>query len=251
MSALAALQRAFQRHVYRPGPAMARHIAAGPRAGAARRLEVYASAYRARLAEALEEDYPALRVQLGARGFAELAREFIAARPSAFRNLRWYGAELVRLLGRSPLAELARFEWTLGLAFDAADAPLVRAADLAAVPAGRWAHLRLRLHPSVHRLSLRSNAPQAWRAAVREGRRIAPRRRPRAAEWLVWRRGFDPFYRALAADEAAALDAVARGGRFSAVCALLARHVGTANAPTRGAQLLRTWLAEGLVCSFE
>ncbi len=245
---LAPLQRAFQRHVYRPGAPMARQVAAGPRADAGRRLDVYASAYRARLVEALAEDYPALRLQLGERRFDGLAREFIAAQPSTFRNLRWYGADLARLLGSAPLAELARFEWALGLAFDAADAPLLRGADLAGIPPARWPRLRFRLHPSVQRLALRSNAPDLWRAAIREKKRAAPKGRRRAAPWLVWRKGFEPFYRKLAADEAWALEALARGRDFAALCSGLRRWAGEAGAAQRGAQLLRNWLAQGLLC---
>jgi len=245
---LAPLQRAFQRHVHRPGEAMAREVAAGPRAGAARRLDVYASAYRARLVEALAEDYPALRLQLGERRFDGLARRFIAAQPSTFRNLRWYGAEFARLLGSAPLAELARFEWALGLAFDAADAPLLGEADLARVAPARWPRLRFRLHPSAQRLALRSNAPDLWRAAIRRKKRAAPRSRRRAAPWLVWRKGFEPYYRQLAADEAWAVDALARGRDFAALCDGLQRWAGSAGAAQRGAQLLRNWLAEGLLC---
>jgi hypothetical protein len=245
---LAPLQRAFQRHVHRPAEAMALRVAAAPRAGAARRLDVYAGAYRARLVEALAEDYPALRLQLGERRFDRLARAFIAAQPSTFRNLRWYGAEIARFVAQAPLAELARFEWALGLAFDAADAPLLGAADLARVPPARWPRLRFRLQPSVQRLALRSNAPDLWRAAIREKKRAAAKRRRHAAPWVVWRRGFEPFYRALAADEAWALDALARGRTFAFVCHGLRRWAGDAGAAQRGAQLLRNWLAEGLLC---
>jgi len=244
---LAPLQRAFQRHVFAPSAAMARQVAAGPRAGAARRLDVYAGAYRARLVEALEADYPALRLQLGERRFRRLAHGFIAARPSTFRNLRWYGADLARLLGRSPLAELARFEWAIGLAFDAADAPLLSEADLARIAPARWPRLRFRLHPSMQRLALRGNAPELWRAAIRERKRVGPKSRRRPAPWLVWRKGFEPYYRALAADEAWALDAVARGRSFAVVCRGLRRWAGDAGAARRGAQLLRNWLAEGLL----
>lgn len=254
MTALAALQRAFQRHVYRPRGAMERHVVAGPRAGAARRLGVYVSAYRARLVEALAEDYPALRVQLGERRFDELMREFIAAHPSVFPNLRWYGGELARFMARSArwrrpalLAELARFEWALGLAFDAADAPLARESDLARVPAGEWPGLRFCLHPSACRLSLRSNAPEIWRAAIRKSGRATPRLRRHAAEWLVWRKGFEPFYRPLARDEAWALGAIARGRDFASVCAGLRTFVGSVRAALQAAQYLRNWMTEGLI----
>lgn len=257
MSELAALQRAFQRHVYLPGSAMTKAVAGGPRAGAARRLGVYADAYRLRLIEALGNDYPALKAVLGKARFDRVMREFIAAHPSRHPNLRWYGGDLARFLarargwGRRPLlAELARFEWALGLAFDAADAPTATAEDAARVPPGDWPCLRLRLHPSVQLLSLRGNAPRVWRAATSGGRvRAASARKP--AVWLVWRKGHEPFYRELAPAEAWALDAALRGRNFAAIAGGLRRRVGAMAAARAAAQFLRNWLAEGLVAGIE
>ena len=149
MKDLASLQRAFQRHVYRPGRAMERAVLATPRANAARRLGVYADAYRSRLVEALGNDYPALQGLLGETGFDRMMREFVAAHPSRHPNLRWYGGELAGFLTcsarwrrRPLLAELATFEWALGLAFDAADAPALGTDALARVPAAQWPRMR-------------------------------------------------------------------------------------------------------------
>lgn len=258
MIELAALQRAFQRHVHRPGDAMARRVAAGPCAGAARRLGVYADAYRLRLVEALGNDYPALRAVLGEARFDQAMREFIAAHPSRHTNLRWYGGDLARFLARAPrwrrrplLAELARFEWALGLAFDAADAPLASAEDAARVPPAEWPRMQLRLQPSVQLLALRSNAPQVWRSAIGGGKAPAAKRRRSRTAWLVWRKGHEPFYRALAPAEARALGAAARGCDFASIAGGLRRHVGAKAAAQAAAQFLRNWLAEGLVAGIE
>ena len=258
MKQLTALQNVFQRHVHRPARAMEHAVLATARAGAARRLSIYADAYRSRLVEALATDYPALREWLGADEFKALVLAFVAAHPSRFANLRWYGGDLARFLARSPvwrkrplLAELAAFEWALGLAFDAADAPLLEAGALANVPARSWPALTFRLHPSVQRLALRGDAPRMWQWAQDRGRRPAPAMRREPVAWIVWRKGFAPFYRALPADEAWALAAVARGRNFGAVCGGLRRFTGAAGAAQRAAQLLRNWLAEGLICGFE
>ena len=260
MKQLAALQRAFQRHVYRPARAMERDVLATPRASAARRLSIYANAYGSRLVEALGSDYPALQALLGENGFDCLMREFIAAHPSRFPNLRWYGGELARFLARSPrwrkrplLAELAEFEWALGLAFDAADVPLLDAQEIARVPAQDWPELRFRLHPSAQRLELRSNAPQVWQSLIGRKKRRKPRAgmRRRPAVCLVWRKDHTPFYRELTGDEAWALRALELGRNFGALCAGLRRFAGDAGAAQRGAQLLRNWLSEGLVCRLE
>lgn len=254
MSRLAELQRDFQRHVHRPGPAMAREVAAGPRVGAARRLGVYAEAYRLRLVEALGNDYPALRAVLGEAQFDRAMREFIAAHPSRHPNLRWYGGDLARFLARAPrwrrrplLAELARFEWALGLAFDAADARLATAEEAARVPPADWPRMRLRLQPSVQLLTLLGNAPRVWQAAVAGGTEPAATWRRGRQVWLIWRKGHEPFYRALAPAEARALGAAARGRDFAAIAAGLRRRVGAKAAALAAAQFLRNWLAEGLV----
>jgi len=252
------LQRAFQRHVDRPGRAMERAVFATPEASAARRLGVYADAYRSRLVAALATDYPVLKGVLGNAGFERMMAEFIVAHPSRNANLRWYGGALGEFLARSPrwsrrplLHELARFEWALGLSFDAADAPPVTVEEVARIAAAEWPGLRLRLHPSVQLLQLRSNAPRIWRAAT-EGRKTpAPIRHPRPAAWLVWRIGHDPYYRVLPPDEAWALGAARRGREFASVVDGLRRFVGTAQAAQSAAQLLRNWLSEGLICSIE
>jgi len=258
MRDLASLQRAFQRHVDRPGRAMQRAVLSTPRANAARRLGVYADAYRSRLVEALGNDYPALQGLLGESGFARMMREFIAAHPSRHPNLRWYGGELADFLARSArwrrrplLAELARFEWALGLAFDAADAPAVTVEAVSRVPASAWPAMRLRLHPSVRQIRLRTNAPRIWRAASKGHKPPATAAQNRPAPWLVWRKGLTPCYRPLPDDEARALELAARGRNFAALSVALRRFVGEERAALLCAQLLRSWLNEGLVCGIE
>lgn len=258
MKDLASLQQAFQRHVCRPGRTMERAVVATPAAGAARRLGVYAHAYGSRLADALGADFPALRSLLGERDFERMTREFIALHPSRHPSLRWYGGALARFLSRSArwrrrplLGELARFEWALGLAFDAADAPAVTAEEVALVAPGDWPGLRLRLHPCVQLLRLRGNAPQVRGAAIEGRKPPAAVMRPGPRGWLVWRVGDEPFYRALPPAEAWALGAAARGCDFASLVDGLRRFVGAGQAAQSGAQLLRNWLAEGLICAIE
>lgn len=254
MKALAALQRAFQSHVHRPARVMERAVLATPRAGAARRLSIYAEGYRLRLAAALANDYPALQALLGEDAFNALMREFVSAHPSRVANLRWYGGGLARFLARSPrwrvrpvLAELAAFEWALGLAFDAEDTPLLAVEDVARVPAEDWPGMRFALHPSVQWLDLRSNAPRIWQWAADHGRKPKPRLLAAPVAWLVWRKGQTPFYRALPPDEAWALAALGRGRGFGAVCNGLRKFAGNSGAAQRGAQLLRNWITEELI----
>lgn len=255
MNSLASLQRAFQRHVCHGGRVMEQAVLATPRAGAARRLGIYADGYVSRLVGALAIDYPGLKGVLGETAFERVTREFVAAYPSRHANLRWYGGELPAFLARKPrwrrrpmLAELARFEWALGLAFDADDAVPTRAEKVAGLAAEDWPRLRLRLHPSVQRVRLGSHVPQIWQAATtgHEIPRSTMRRRP--IEWLIWRKEHEPVYRPLSPEEAWAMGAVARGRDFATLCSGLRRFVGARHATQACVQFLRNWLSEQLVC---
>lgn len=233
-------------------------VLATGRADAARRLGVYTNGYRSRLVEALGNDYPALHARLGEAGFDAAMRAYIAAHPSRHANLRWYGGELAQFLRRSKrwcrrplLAELARFEWALGLAFDSRNAPLVSVEELARLPAERWPAMRVRLHPSAQLLELRGNAPQIWRAATSGGKPPRTATRRRRACWLVWRKGFELFFRALPANEAWALRAVRRGSNFATLAGGQRRFVGAERAAQTFSQLLRNWFAQGLLCAVE
>ncbi len=254
MNDLETLQRTFARHVRHPGRGMRDAVLTGKGASVTRRLSVYSDGYRARLVEVLRADYPALVGVLGGAGFARMACDFIHAHPSGHPNLRWYGAGLGGYLRRSSrwrrrpvLAELACFEWALGLAFDAADERQVTADDAGRVPPAAWAGMCLRLHPSVQLLRLRSNAPKLWKAD--DAGEVLPgvSMRKRTSGWLVWRKGHEPFFRPLPPGEAWALEAVARGRDFAALVGGLRRFVGTQSAAQAGAQFLRNWLDEGLI----
>jgi len=255
MTGLARLQRGFQRNIVDADPRFEREVVSTSRAPAARRLAIYSGAYAARLIEALGKDYPALRALAREPRFERVAREYIAAHPSPFSNLRWYGGELAAFLARiarSPrgaaLAEMAAFEWQLGLAFDAADATPITINDIARVGPEEWPGMRFTPHPSVRRLALHYNVP-ALRAAAEKGKSLPRLKRAKGAvAWLVWRQDLVARYRSLAPDEAHALDALLRGAPFGEICAHLA---GAADPGLHAAQLLKGWLAEGLLCGIE
>jgi hypothetical protein len=250
MTPLARLQRGFQHHVLEGNPRFEHKVHGTARASAARRLGIYSGAYRARLVEALGKDYPGLRALAGVAQFKRLARDYIAAHPSRFSNLRWYGGELAAFLETSPhrrataLAEMAAFEWELGIAFDAADAHLLMLEDIVRVPPEAWPHMRFKPHPSVRRLSLRYNVP-AFRVAADDSAPLPPLRRARApVAWLIWRQDLTARFRSLEGDEARALDALMRGADFGEICAQLADTGGPA---LRAAALLKRWVADVLL----
>lgn len=254
MIALASIQREFHAYVLRGDEAVAARIDGAGGADPSRRLQIYYDAYRLRLIEALRTDFPALAAFAGEEGFDRLARAYIDAHPSHHFSLRWFGARLAQFLeatasfaGEPALAETARFEWALTLAFDAADAAPLDAGALAEVPPSAWPCLGADLHPSVQRLELVWNVPELWeRAMIGEPARGVVRL-PARQTWLVWRRELAVYFRATEADEAAALESVLAGASFATLCDVLCDYAAPEAVPARAATLLQRWLGEGLI----
>ncbi|MGE0810653.1 MAG: DUF2063 domain-containing protein [Immundisolibacter sp.] len=250
MTALADFQRSLAAHIRHGAAVPPGLVADGPAFPAARRLAVYHDAYRLRLIDALGEDFPLLRALLGETGFQRLAQRYLAACPSRSHTLRDLGWGLAGFLARRPaLRATAAFEWALLDAFDAADAPILTAADLAAVPPQRFARLRFALAPGVQVLRLRWNVPQAWSAWQGGAAAAVPARLPAPVDCLIWRREQRVYFRNLPTDEALALAALRRGRGFGAICHALAEAGDVDTAPARAAQLLASWLAEGLLAA--
>ncbi|MGH8597151.1 MAG: MNIO family bufferin maturase [Gammaproteobacteria bacterium] len=250
---LASLQRDLQAHVLDPRRMIPACVVSEPPIDRARRVAIYSDGYRLRLIEALGTDYPVLKTLLGEDDFAELAHRYIGAHPSHTRSLRWFGARLGDFLRTTethratPLVtQLARFEWALGEAFDAADAPHATLDDLLALPASSWPSLRLAAHPSVRDVTLGEAVPAFWRELQAGGpvARDASPGLPRV--WRVWRNDLRTLFRALdplEIDSARILET----GTFSDLCEILSTEMPTAEVPAYAANLLRTWVAEGAI----
>jgi hypothetical protein len=211
------------------------------------RLGVYTEAYAARLIEVLAETFPAVQAALGRGLFARLVGEFARHHPSRFRSARDYGAQLPRWLAahlsgaRAPgIADLARFEWTVAGAFDAADQLALTPASLAGIAPAQWPQLRFAYSPSLRRLSVTSNCVAWWKFACAQGPRPSRWRPTRRQQWLVWRQELAVFYRRLSGAESQALDAALAGATFGQLCEQL-------STPVVAAAMLQGWFNAGLV----
>jgi hypothetical protein len=254
VSELADLQGDFQDYLVSGAAAIQARVLGTAQVPVATRLGIYGSAYASRLAEALGTNFPAMLRLMGEEDFDTLARAYVAAHASTFFSIRHYGDRLAEFLASDPayceapvLAELARWEWSLGLAFDAADAMPLTHEALARVLPAQWAQLRFAWHPSVRRLDLHWNAPQIWQAVTEESEVPPVTFGQRAQPWLVWRQDLATYFRSLPATEAAVLDAARKGWPFGELCTLLCAEVGDAEAPLQAATLLRGWIAAGLI----
>lgn len=258
MNALTELQRELQAHVLHDDGRAARNVVTTTGADAKRRLGVYAHAYRARLLGVLREDFAGLHALAGGDEFERLMLAYIAATPSPHANVRWYGAGVAAFVrtqaswsARPELAEMAALEWALGLAFDAADDPIVDFAEVAALAPTAWPSLRLRLHASLQRRML-SRDVDTIRRALDRGEAI-----PSLAEltspqhWAAWRKDSVVRHRRLEDDEAASLDAVAQGASFAELCARLCEWHAPDAVAARAAVLLRRWIEDQWVTSMD
>lgn len=254
MTALAALQQAFQSYVLGGDTDIATRIAGAPDVDPHRRLRIYFDAYRLRLVEVLAGDYEALQAVMGAEAFRAACLTYVETTPSIYRNVRWYGAGLPEFLRQTPtwsenvvLHEVASFEWTLTLAFDAPDTTVIRFDDLAAVPPDAWPELSFVLHPSLNLIQLRSNAP-AMRKAVDAGEPLPePNVLDEPRPWLVWRKELTACFRSLSEHEAWAINAAKNRATFTALCEGLCEWFAPEEAAPQAAGLLRQWVDDELI----
>jgi hypothetical protein len=254
MSGLNAVEHAFQRYVLDGDRRVHELVAPGPRDNAERRLAIYYNAYRQRLVEALSTDFEALAAVLGTDRFRAMCLHYVEHTPSQFRNIRWYGGALPDFLASThpwrlqpELAEIARFEWTLTLAFDAPEAKAMSFDDLAALPPDAWSTLRVELDPSLHLLALRSNAPALRMATDAEAALPPVQLSSEPVDWAVWRKAGAPHFRSLQPEEACAVQAVRRGEGFAALCEGLIEFGRAEEAPALAAGMLRHWVDDELI----
>ena len=259
MSRLPQIQTDFQRYLLKGDSVVESHVVGTERVPIATRLAIYGDGYRARLAEALEANFPVLCELLGEGDFETLAATYIRTHDSPFFSIRYYGNALSEFLAAEPeyagapvLAELARWEWAMTEVFDAADSEPTTVSDLAQVAPEDWAELRFEWHPSVRRLALSWNAPQVWKAVSEADDETQPAIpevvfNPEPIEWLLWRHELQTYFRSLQPGEAVALTAARAGQSFGAICALLSTEFGETRAPAMAAGFLRTWVESGLL----
>lgn len=230
-------------------------------------MGVYVNAYRLRLAEFLDEDFPALRVLLGDDDFEALVEAYIDENPSRLRNARWYATRLPEFMRESEnwsanalAIGLALFERALTDAYDAADAPAQSIETLAEFSPQDWPRLGFTFHPSLRLIEVAAGVLDAYAAATADEQdeeradeedEGALEDRPSDASEsetiAIWRADLDPAYRQLDPDEYLALFEAMAGQSFGDICQLVAFQNEGQSATERLARFLVTWFSEGLV----
>jgi hypothetical protein len=249
----AQLQRHLQAHVLHGSNEIESKIDSTESVSISTRLAIYSDAYRLRLIEALEGNYPVLAQLLGVDQFAAVAREYIDAHPSQNYSIRWFGHRVAEFFNvtRSDqpwLAELARWEWATAHAFDAADAIPLTQADVATLPPENWAGLMLRTSPSLTHLQLTSNIVAIVKTAAADEALPEPKSSP-ATDWCIWRQDLKVRYRQLDSAETQVIDALHHGIVFGELCERLMEHFPADDVPLRAATYLKQWLDEQWLCN--
>ena len=251
--ALRELQLDMQRHLLGETSGVTAAIVDAPPLRAADRLAIYRNAYQVRLIDALHETYPVLHGLLGDEAWVALGEAYVAAYPSVFRSIRWYGREMAAFMARWPpydrpiLSEVALLEWTLAEVFDAKDAPALTRASLSAVAPDAWATLQFEFHPSLRRLEFSWNTAAVWKAMSADETPPAPEAGDGPVPWLLWRQDLQNYFRSMSPVESAALDAALRGCNFGGICETLSASLPEEEIPAAAAGLLGTWADSGIL----
>ena len=248
---LVAQQRALAAAIV--GDGSADGLTSGTSPNRSARVNVYRHAYRARLTEALRNNFPVLHRVLGDDGFGELAVAYMQAHPSLRPSIRWFGDGLVEYMSDLPdtvphpsLVDLARMEWSLGLSFDSTDAAVLTPADLLCVAPQDWPSLCFEAHPSVALLALEWAVEPAWRAVTNDETAEVDAPEPSLHTLLVWRQQLDSRWRSVPEAEAALLQPCLGGQPFALLCEQAAATEGE-GAAAFAAGALRRWVEDGLL----
>ena len=251
---LAELQQAFQDRVLHGSTVIDAVIQDTTSVDTGTRLGIYEFAFGARLIEAVAKTYPVLQAAMGEQKFARLIREYACHKPPSHFSIRYFGDDLSSFIAKkmegikaTGLSELARWEWLLATAFDAADVASISRDALASIAPDQWAQLRFKLSPSFHRITLHTNAVPWWKAISDDSQRPTRWRLIKQVEWAIWRSELKTYFRSLNADEALVIDRVARGDAFATLCEVLAEYGHADNAPLRAATLLSQWFNDGWI----
>lgn len=249
MNTLASTQMGFQELVMR-GKSDATYWS-----GITGHMEIYIHAYRGRLIQALKDNFPVLHRALGDDSFAGLASAYFNAEPSRNRSIRWLGDGLCAYIAGRPeiiphpaLLDIARMDWYMRAAFDAADAQCLLVDHLAAIPPQDWPTLTFRTVPSFRILDMQWGVEALWHALSdnEDAQTEPPEFSPHTM--LIWRQDLQCRWRTVDATEHLALLWISEQKCFAEICDGLSA-AGIEQPAQHAAQLLQRWVHESVLAA--
>lgn len=210
--ALRDLQAAFAAHILGPDQDALVAEVAGDTIPAAARLRVYRHHVFESLGTALAATFPTVQAVVGTDFFRRLARAYIAHALPEQPVLSEYGAGFAAFIAdygpacELPyLADIARLDWALNVAFHAPAGARLRAADLAALAADDLLSLRLEVAPGATVVRSRYPLDRIWQASQPTPASGSVDLDAGGADLLVLRRADDAAFVSLSAGEQAFL----------------------------------------------
>ena len=198
-----------------------------PRGSVEQRWEIYSSGYVTRIAEALENDYPATARILGSGAFRSLTQRYVVTHPPRSFDLGRAGDRLPSFLQNDPLGrklpflpDLAMLEWAIAEAFIARDAEPLRWADLQAMEAAAILDLPIELTPGTTWIDSAWPLKEIWECRNRPDSEIDLQVEGRSSTVLVFRHGFEVRCRTITKLEARLLVSLKRVGTMGGVIEL-------------------------------
>lgn len=181
---------------------------------------IYHNAYRRRLLEALTEVYDKTWSWLGDHNFEQAAFAHINQCHSQSWTLNAYGVGFCETLrdlypDDYEVAELAKLEWALHVAFAAKDSGKIDPSKLQQID---WSLARIEFVPALQFLEVRTNAPALWAALSRSETPPQPEHLSEPLIIMVWRKGYEPHFRTIDLPQATAINHLQSGISFADVC---------------------------------
>lgn len=223
-----------------------------------KRAQIYFNAYRIRLKEILQQDFPKTDTLLGEDLFIKAFILYLDAHPSRHFNVRYFGQHFAHFLQETKpfsddpiFSEMADFEWRLMGTLDAKDSDALTPGQLSAVPAEKWPQLRFSLHPSVSLTSYEWDTPQLWKLIDNEEHPRAPTKLNAPQHWLIWRKDLCSRYESISPVQAEYLQWLADSNPFSKVLENLQGHMPEEKVVEFAVSHLQYWMEQQVIAQFE
>jgi hypothetical protein len=257
MKHLRELQLRFQDYLIDGSIDIEQDIVSTNHALAEHRLGTYYNAYRIRLIDSLAIDYSTLEKYLGREAFENMALDYLQRYPSTHPSVRWFGQNLPAYLqdfnhgdNAEFVQELASYEWTRTMVFDAADSEqLFQLEEMAQVPAAAWPGLSFNFQPAMRWLDLYWNVPLIERALDAGTELPLLQRADYPQRWLLWRQDLKTHWRSLEVHEAWAIEQAANGAHFAEICEGLLEWIDEQQVALVAAGFLKQWVSDKLVAN--
>lgn len=223
MPALRDLQAAFAAHLAGEARVDLATVVTGDSIPAEARLRVYRHHVQHSLATALGATYPTVQALVGEAFFRAMAKAFVASDLPRQPVLTEYGEGFPAFIdgyaaarGLPYLADMARLDWALNVAFHSSGEARLGVEDLAAIPQDRLLGMTLVLAPGTAIVSSAYPIDRIWHASQPGAAGEVVDMKGAGASLLVLRRANDAAFVSLDRAEAAFAGAVASGGALEA-----------------------------------